>query len=124
MKKLLFLSKLFLLLSLNCEDIERPKNKEDCFNRNFIGEFNKANAYCCFLKFTKFDWKTLKCSVHFKDEIDNNEVFSTIKFLKYANSQTSSSKEVDEISLDCKNNYINNTNLFLFIILFLYIFNL
>ena len=121
-KNILILSNLFLILCLICEDIERPRKKEDCFKRNFVGEFNVSNAYCCFLKFNKNNWKILKCSVHFKDEIDNNAVFSTINFLKSVNSQTSSSSEVSGVSLDCLNNYIKNRYLFL-LLFFIFIYN-
>ena len=68
----------------------------------------------------KFGWKTLKCSVHFKDEIDNNAVFSTIDFLKAKNSQTRSNKEVQDISLDCENYYIKYKHIFnIFLIIFI-----
>ena len=117
MRLILFLSKLLLFLNLICEDVKRPKRREDCFGRTFVGEYNESNAYCCYLKFNKFELKTLKCSVHFKDEIDNNAVFSTIDFLEEMNRQSRSKSDIQGISLDCKNNYIKQENIFIFLII-------
>ena len=120
MKLVLFLCKLLLILNLICEDIKRPKKREDCFERTFIGEFNEQNAYCCFLYFLKNDWKIFKCSVHFKEEIDNNAVFSTINFLKTMNKQSTSRSEIRDFLLDCKYNYLTNINITILLIILIF----
>ncbi len=114
MRWFLFLNNFLLFLCLICEDLKRPKKKEDCFERTFVGEFNQSNALCCFLYFKKFDWPIYKCSVHFKDEIENNAVDSTMEFLKNINTQYESedSKEIEIISFDCKQNYIKIKSIF------------
>ena len=119
---ILFLSKLILFLSLICEDIKRPKKKEDCFERTFVGEFNEQNAYCCFLYFLKNDWKIFKCSVHLKEEIDNNAVLKTINFLKKMNNQSGSPNEIRDILLDCKHNYLTNINITILLLIILIFF--
>ena len=116
MRLIIILNNLLLCLFLICEELKRPKKKEDCFERTFVGEYNKANSYCCFLHFIKSEIKILKCSLHFKDEIDNNAIISTIDFLKRVNMQTNSTDEVEIISLDCKINYIA-INIFVFVFL-------
>ena len=117
MRLIVFLNNLLLCFFLICEDVKRPKKREDCFERTFVGEYNKTNSYCCFFHFIKSELKILKCSIHFKDEIDNNAIHSTIDFLKSVNTQTNSTDEVEIISLDCKINYIKNTNVFVFLFL-------
>ena len=70
MKWILFLNLFLFYFNMICEDVIRPKKKEDCFKRTFVGEFNKENAYCCFLKIVKYGESINKCSIHFKSEID------------------------------------------------------
>ena len=101
-----------------CEDVIRPKTKKECFQRTFVGEFNKDNAYCCYLNFNKQGNEINKCSIHFKNEIDNEEVTNTIKFLKEVNTQYEN--EIVEInSLDCFSKYFKK-NIFSFIFIFIY----
>ena len=121
MRFILFISNFLLFFFLICEDLKRPKIREDCFERTFIGEYNESNSYCCFFHFIKFGSKHLKCSVHFKNEIDNNKVNNTIELLKKVNTQTGSKDEINIISFDCKKDYIKITNkyIFLFIIIIL-----
>ena len=131
MRLILFFKNLLLLLSLICEDIKRPKKREDCFVRSFVGEYNETNAYCCYLQFNKLNWKTLKCSVHFKKEIDNDTIFSTIEFLKAMNSQPKfpslgekeeeNENEIEDISLDCNSKYINNLKMIINVLIFILI---
>ena len=93
-----------------CEDVTRPKKKEDCFKRTFVGEFNKDNSYCCFLNLVKQDESISKCSIHFKKEIDEDKIYETIDFLKTVNTQYGG--EIVEIkSLDCKYNYLKGNYL-------------
>lgn len=112
---IIFLSNIILYNCLICEDVIRPKNKKECFQRTFVGEFNITNAYCCFLNFDKAGININKCSIHFKEEIDDEAVYGTIDFLKNANTNYEN-EEVNINSLDCNNNYIRIS-----IILFLYI---
>ena len=120
MKWFIFLNNILLFLCLICEDLKRPKKKNDCFERTFVGEFNQSNALCCFFHFIKANWPIYKCSVHFKDEIENNAVDSTLEFLKNINTQIESEnedyEEIEIISFDCKQNYIKIKNIFLLII--------
>ena len=112
-KWILVMNSILLYLCTVCEDVERPKTKEECFKRTFVGEFNKDNAYCCHLNFVKQSFKINKCSIHFKKEIDEGEIDNTIKFLKKVNTQLVG--EVVEInSLDCISKYFE-TNIFIFI---------
>lgn len=117
------MSSILLCFNTFCEDVERPKEKKDCFQRTFVGEFNKDNAYCCYLSMIKQDIEIKKCSIHFKKEIDEGEIDNTIKFLKKVNTQVVG--EVVEInSLDCISKYFE-TNIFIFIyfiIDFLYLY--
>ena len=115
MRWFLFLNNFLLFLCLICEDLKRPKKKEDCFERNFVGEFNQTNALCCYFHLKKNIWHIYKCSVHFKDEIENNAVDSTIEFLKNINMQ-SEEEDIEVISLDCKQNFIKIKNILLLII--------
>ena len=110
MKWILFLNLFLFYFNMICEDVIRPKKKEDCFKRTFVGEFNKENAYCCFLKIVKYGESINKCSIHFKKEIDENKIYETIDFLKTVNTQYGG--EIVEIkSLDCKNNYLKGNYL-------------
>ena len=111
MRLFLLFNNIVFLLCMICEELKRPWKKEECFSRTFTGEHNETNSYCCFLSFSKFDWETFKCSVHFKDEIDNNAVKATIEFLKEVNTQEKSDDdeeddEIKNIKLDCHTNYI------------------
>ena len=119
MKWTLFLNCILLYYNMICEDVIRPKEKEDCFRRTFVGEFNKTNAYCCFLNIEKEEESINKCSIHFKDEIDKDSVYDTIKFLKYVNTHYED-EEVKIKSLDCNCNYLN-TNYFIGILFFIII---
>ena len=49
------MSSILLCFNTFCEDVERPREKKDCFQRTFVGEFNKDNAYCCYLSMIKQD---------------------------------------------------------------------
>ena len=118
MKWILFLNCILLYYSLICEDVIRPKEKEDCFKRTFVGEFNETNAYCCFLNLDKSGESINKCSIHFKEEIDDNKVYDTIDFLKYINTHYVN-EEVKIKSLDCNYKYLKTNCL---IILFIFIF--
>ena len=110
MKWILFLNLFLFYFNMICEDVIRPKKKEDCFKRTFVGEFNKENAYCCFLNIVKYGESINKCSIHFKKEIDENKIYETIDFLKIVNTQYSG--EIVEIkSLDCKYNYLKGNYL-------------
>ena len=110
MKWILFLNLFLFYFNMICEDVIRPKKKEDCFKRTFVGEFNKENAYCCFLKIVKYGESINKCSIHFKKEIDENKIYETIDFLKTVNTQYGG--EIVEIkSLDCKYNYLKGNYL-------------
>ena len=110
MKWILFLNLFLFYFNMICEDVIRPKKKEDCFKRTFVGEFNKENAYCCFLNIVKYGESINKCSIHFKKEIDENKIYETIDFLKTVNTQYGG--EIVEIkSLDCKNNYLKGNYL-------------
>lgn len=119
MKWILFLSNILFYYNMICEDVIRPKEKEDCFNRTFVGEFNKANAYCCFLNIEKEEENINKCSIHFKEEIDNENVYDTINFLKYVNTHYED-EEVKIKSLDCNCNYLK-INFFIETLFFLII---
>lgn len=119
MKWTLFLNCILLYFNMICEEVIRPKEKEDCFRRTFVGEFNKTNAYCCFLNIEKEGESINKCSIHFKDEIDKDSVYDTIKFLKYVNTHYED-EEVKIKSLDCNCNYLN-TNYFIGILFFIII---
>ena len=118
MKWTLFLNCILLYYNMICEDVIRPKEKEDCFRRTFVGEFNKTNAYCCFLNIEKEGESINKCSIHFKDEIDKDSVYDTIKFLKYVNTHYED-EEVTIKSLECNSKYIKTIylmKLFIYII--------
>lgn len=122
MKWIIFFHIFILYYSMICEDIIRPKEKKECLKRTFVGEFNKTNAYCCFLKIEKEGETINKCSIHFKEEIDKNKVYDTIKYLKYVNTHYED-EEVKIKSLDCKYNYLKmNYLLEIFIyIIFIYL---
>ena len=115
-KWILLLNSILLYICTICEDVERPKTKEECFKRTFVGEFNKDNAYCCHLNFIKQSFEINKCSIHFKKEIDEGEIDNTIKFLKTVNTQYGG--EIVEInSLDCTSKYFE-TNIFIFLFIY------
>ena len=115
-KWILLLNSILLYICTICEDVERPKTKEECFKRTFVGEFNKDNAYCCHLNFIKREMEINKCSIHFKKEIDEGEIDNTIKFLKNVNTQNGG--DIVEInSLDCISKYFE-TNIFIFIFIY------
>ena len=116
MKFFLFIANFLFLLCLVCEDLKRPKSKYECFDRTFVGEYNNENAYCCHFQFEKNGVVVNKCSVHFKNEIDNGQVSSTIDFLKEVNTQKCCG--IKFISFDCKQYYIKFTYLFFVLILF------
>ena len=128
MKLILFLSNFLLFICRVCEDFKRPKKKDDCFGRTFVGEYNESNAYCCYFYFEKFNWPIYKCSLHFKDEIDNDAVYSTMDFLKNINSQIEreegeeETNEIKIISFDCKSKYILIKNIYIFIVILLLIY--
>lgn len=115
-KWILFMGSILLCFNTFCEDVERPREKKDCFQRTFVGEFNKDNAYCCYLSMIKQDIEIKKCSIHFKKEIDNDEVFNTINFLKKINTQIVD-ESVSINSLDCLSKYFD-TNIFIYIFIF------
>ena len=115
-KWILLLNSILLYICTICEDVERPKTKEECFKRTFVGEFNKDNAYCCHLNFIKQSFEINKCSIHFKKEIDDGEIDNTIKFLETVNTQYVG--EIVEInSLDCTSKYFE-TNIFIFLFIY------
>ena len=115
-KWILLLNSILLYICTICEDVERPKTREECFKRTFVGEFNKDNAYCCHLNFIKQGMEINKCSIHFKKEIDEGEIDNTIKFLKNVNTQNGG--DIVEInSLDCISKYFE-TNIFIFIFIY------
>ena len=115
-KWILLLNSILLYICTICEDVERPKTKEECFKRTFVGEFNKDNAYCCHLNFIKQSFEINKCSIHFKKEIDEGEIDNTIKFLEAVNTQYGG--EIVEInSLDCTSKYFE-TNIFIFLFIY------
>ncbi len=114
MRWLLIFNNILIYLCLACENLKRPKIKEDCFQRTFTGEYNETNSYCCFLSFLKYGWTTYKCSLHSKDEIDDDAVFSTIDYLRIMNSQENG-PDVAEIKLDCKSNFIKYLNIYIYI---------
>ena len=118
MRWIIFVTNILLYLSLICEDLKRPKKKKDCFQRTFVGEYNKNNAYCCYFHFIKSGWEIEKCSVHFKEEIDNDAVKSTMKFLKDINTQNDFDDKVTITSFDCKNFFIQYKKIFLFLYIF------
>ena len=118
MKWIIFLNCILLYHNMICEDLIRPKEKEDCFKRTFVGEFNKTNAYCCFLNLKKNGESIDKCSIHFKQEIDNDKVYDTIDFLKNVNTHYEN-EEVKIKSLDCEYKYLKSNyliELFIFIL--------
>ena len=115
-KWILLLNSILLYICTICEDVERPKTKEECFKRTFVGEFNKDNAYCCHLNFIKQSFEINKCSIHFKKEINDGEIDNTIKFLETVNTQYVG--EIVEInSLDCTSKYFE-TNIFIFLFIY------
>ena len=115
-KWILLINSILLYICTICEDVERPKTKEECYKRTFVGEFNNDNAYCCHLNFIKQGFEINKCSIHFKKEIDNGEIANTIKFLKEVNTQNEG--EVVEInSLNCFSKYFEK-NIFIFIFIY------
>ena len=128
MRLFLIFNNIVLFLCLICEDLKRPWKREECFERTFIGEHNESNSYCCFLSFYKSGWETFKCSLHFKNEIDNNAIKNTIQFLKEVNTQykkkdddEEENNEIEDIKLDCHTNYIKHVNnIYLFIIVLLF----
>ena len=120
-KWILFLNIISLYYNMICEDVIRPESKEDCFNRTFVGEFNEENAYCCFLNMEKEEVEINKCSIHFKDEIENGAIDDTIKFLTFVNTHYEN-EEVKINKLQC--NIKNKGKYFkinFFIELFIYI---
>ena len=115
-KWIVFINSILLYCCTFCEDVIRPKSKKECFQRTLVGEFNKDNAYCCYLNFIKQGYEISKCSIHFKKEIDNEEITNTIKFLKEVN--THYGGEIVEINtLDCISKYFK-TNIFIFIFIY------
>ena len=118
MKWIVLLNSILIYYGMICEDVIRPKEKEDCLNRTFVGEFNRANAYCCFLEIEKYGNNIKKCSIHFKEEIDNDQIYNTIDFLKYVNTHYED-EEVTIKSLECISKYIKTIylmKLFIYII--------
>ena len=118
MKWILFLNFFLLYFSMICEDVIRPKKKEDCFKRTFVGEFNKDNSYCCFLNLVKQDESISKCSIHFKKEIDEDKVYETIHFLKNVNTQFDG-EDVEIRFFDCKFNYLKVNYLIELLLIFI-----
>jgi hypothetical protein len=94
-------------------------NTKLTFDNFVVGEFNKAYAYCCFLNIEKEEENINKCSIHFKEEIDNENVYDTINFLKYVNTHYED-EEVKIKSLDCNCNYLK-INFFIETLFFLII---
>ena len=119
MKWILFINSFLLYFSLICEDVIRPKEKKECFNRTFVGEFNKNNAYCCFLEIEKEGDNYDKCSIHFKNEIDNDKIYDTINFLKNVNIHYENEVVIIK-SLDCECQYLNTKYLLLLFIFIIF----
>ena len=120
-KWILFLNSILLYYNMICEDVIRPESFEDCFNRTFVGEFNNENAYCCFLNMEKGGVEINKCSIHFKDEIDNGTIDYTIQFLTSVNTHYEN-EEVIINKLQCKNksNYFKK-NFLIEILIYIFI---
>ena len=43
-KWILVMNSILLYLCTVCEDVERPKTKEECFKRTFVGELDRKSV--------------------------------------------------------------------------------